>query len=115
GLKPIETAVELTKGIVVTGRLIDRTTGKPVRAKHVNYIPLPTNPNKGDTELGHSGLSDPAFRLTVLPGAGMIYTNVRGEDTVYTRARLAKADKGKGIGGLGDGETHTIPLGANNA
>ena len=43
--------------------------------------------------------------MTVPPGEGLIYANVRGQETPYTRARLRKEDKGKGIGGPGDGET----------
>ena len=41
--------------------------------------------------------------MTLMPGEGMIYARASGENLPYTRARLRKADKGKGIG-AGDGE-----------
>jgi hypothetical protein len=45
----------------------------------------------------------------------MLCANVRGEHLPYTRARLRRADKGKGLGGVGDGETTTIRLDAYHA
>ena len=115
GLKPIETVLELPIGVIVTGRLIDTSTGHAVRAKHVFHTKLPTNRSEGRAGLSHSGLIDPVFRITVPPGEGMIYANVRGLDSLYTRARLRPSDKGKGIGGLGDGEPRMIPLEAYHA
>src|SRR5262249_4715070 len=72
GLKPIETALELPRGIIITGRLVDRVAGRPVRAKHVHYQTLPTNRNEGDIPVTSSGIIDPTFRLTVPPGGGML-------------------------------------------
>ncbi len=115
GLRPIETTVEVPRGVVITGRLIDAADGRAVPAKHVTYVKLPSNPNEGYPETGHSGRTDPAFRMTVPPGEGLIYANVRGRETPYVRARLRKADKGRGIGGPGDGEPSTILLNAYNA
>ena len=48
GLRPIETILELPRGVIVTGRLIDTSTGQAVRARHVHYIALPTNRNEGN-------------------------------------------------------------------
>jgi RNA polymerase sigma factor (sigma-70 family) len=110
GLKPIETSLEVPKGIIVTGRMIDPTTGRPVRAKHVMHTKVPANRNSGHSQGGSSNLVDPVFRITVPPGEGIIYANVRGTNLPYARARLRPADKGKGIGGIGDGETTTIRL-----
>ena len=110
GLKPIEAAFEVPRGVIITGRLIDQATGRPVRAAHVNYVKLPTNPNDGYPGTGHGGAVDPTFKMTVPPGEGLIYANVRGEEPPYTRARLRKEDRGKGIGGPGDGEAMTITL-----
>jgi protocatechuate 3,4-dioxygenase beta subunit len=53
--------------------------------------------------------------MTVPPGEGLIYASVRGADPPYTRARLRKADKGKGIGGPGDGEAVTTQLDSYHA
>ena len=115
GLKPIETTIEVPRGVIITGRLIDRATGQPVRARHVNYVNLPTNPNDGYAGTGHGGVVVPTFKMTVPPGEGLIYASVRGADPPYTRARLRKADKGKGIGGPGDGEAMTIQLDSYHA
>ena len=115
GLKPIETTMEVPRGVIITGRLIDQATGRPVRAKHVNYVKLPTNTNDGYPGTGHGGAVAPTFTMTVPPGVGLIYANVRGEEPPYTRARLRKDDKGKGIGGPGDGETLTVQLNSYHA
>ncbi len=115
GLKAVETDLELPKGVIVTGRLIDRVTGKALRAKHVRHTNLPTNRNEGGVATSTSGLVDPTFRLTVPPGEGMIYANIRGTNPLYARARLRPADKGKGVGGIGDRETKTIPLSGYHA
>jgi RNA polymerase sigma factor (sigma-70 family) len=97
GLEPIETTLELARGVAITGRLIDSTTGRPVRASAVQYFGLASNRNEGG---GSQRLKDPAdatFRMTVAPGQGMIYARASGEDLPYTRARLRTADKGNGI------------------
>ena len=115
GLEPIETTLNLPRGVIVTGRLIDTATGRPVWASQVHHAGLPSNQNEGSSNGFHSTLTDPTFRLTVPPGAGMIYAKVRGKDTIYSRARLRKADKGKGLGGQGDGETYTFGLSSYHA
>ena len=110
GLKPIETTIEVPRGVIITGRLIDRATGRPVRARHVNYVKLPTNPNDGYPGTGHGGAVVTTFKMTVPPGEGLLYATVREAEPPYTRARLRKEDRGKGIGGPGDGEAMTITL-----
>ena len=84
--------------MVVTGRLIDTATGRPVRVSEMHYSRLPTNPNGGETATGRSGMTDPSFRITVPPGEGVIHTEARGWETPYTRARMRPADKEK-LGG----------------
>ncbi|MFI5454408.1 MAG: sigma factor-like helix-turn-helix DNA-binding protein [Isosphaerales bacterium] len=115
GLEPIETVLELPRGVIVTGRLIDKATGRPVWPSQVHHAELPSNQNEGSSNGFHSSLTVPTFRLTVPAGAGMIYAKARGKDAIYSRARLRKADKGKGLGGFGDGETHTMMLSAYHA
>jgi RNA polymerase sigma factor (sigma-70 family) len=115
GLKPIEMTIELPRGVVITGRLIDPATGRPVRAGQISYCRLPTNLNPGDTTQAPTSPTDPTFRLTVPPGEGMLYVQARGRDLPYTYARLRKADKGKGVGGIGDGETVRVLLNAHHA
>jgi hypothetical protein len=115
GLKPIETTIELPRGILITARLIDPATGRPVRTRQIDYIKLPTNPNPGEGGQARTSPTDPTFRLTVPPGEGILMAQARGQDLPYLRARLRKADKGKGVGGTGDGETYTVMLNAHHA
>jgi hypothetical protein len=95
--------------------MVDRVTGRAIRAKHVGYQVLPTNPIREFDTLSSSGIIDPTFKVTVPPGGGMLYANIRGPNRFYTRARLRKEDRGKGLGGPGDGETYGMPLNAYHA
>jgi hypothetical protein len=115
GLKPIELTIDLPKGVEITGRLIDPATGRPVPYGQITYVTLPTNPNKGGTVQDAPSATDPTFRLTVPPGGGFLMVQARGKDLPYMTARLRKADKGKGVGGLGDGETTMVLLNAHHA
>ena len=116
GLKPIETTIEVPRGVIITGRLID-SGNRPARP------PPSMSPTSSCRRTRTTGIparaiaapSTPRSSMTVPPGEGFIYANVRGRETPYTRARLRKEDKGKGIGGTGDGETSTIMLNAYNA
>lgn len=47
GLEPLTVDFALDRGIAVRGRLIDKTTGKPVRG-HVYYHAEPDNPHMKD-------------------------------------------------------------------
>jgi RNA polymerase sigma factor (sigma-70 family) len=115
GLKPIETTLELPRGVKLTGRLIDTATGQPVRAGQVSYVTLPTNRNGGQGSETLKSPTDTTFHLTVPPGEGMLFAEAQGKDLPYTRARLRKADKGRGVGGVGDGETYTVVLSGTHA
>jgi hypothetical protein len=106
---------ELPKGVALTGRLIDASTGRPVRAQEVLFIKLPTNRNEGRASQGAGSAGDRTFRLTVPPGGGMLLARACGQETPYTRARLRNADKGMGIGGPGDGETTTTIMHGHHA
>ncbi len=112
GLKPIEVAIEVPPGVIVTGRLVDKATGRAVPPAYFNYIKAPDNVSTGDAVLGFSRLADSAFGLTVPPGHAMIaaLAAVSTKDDPYVGARLKAADRGKGIGGFGDGEALTIAL-----
>jgi RNA polymerase sigma factor (sigma-70 family) len=94
GLKPIEAAVEVPPGVIVTGRLIDKVTGQVVPPGDVEYTKAPDNVASGDS-LGFSRLADAAFGLTVPPGRGMIAGAVPVEGTVdpYVAAHLKAADR----------------------
>jgi RNA polymerase sigma factor (sigma-70 family) len=102
GLKPIETTLELPRGVIVIGRLVDEATGRPVFAGISQYFKLPTNRNEGGgtqkdggERAGHLSLTDPTFRLTVPPGEGALCAVPRAREVPYTCARLSKADEEK--------------------
>jgi hypothetical protein len=95
GLEPIETTLELPSGIIVSGRLIDTVTGRPMRANEIDYRRLAPNRNGGETATCHSGMTDPAFRITVPPGEGVILGRVRGRELPFTLARPKEPDKEK--------------------
>jgi len=94
GLKPIEAAVEVPPGVIVTGRLIDKVTGRVVPPGDVEYTKAPDNLANGDS-LDFSRLADVAFGLTVPPGHGMIAGAAAVEGTVdpYVAAHLKAADR----------------------
>ncbi len=95
GLKPIEVAVEVPPGVVVTGRLIDKVTGRVVPPGHVEYTTLDSMANVAAK--GFSRLADGSFGLTVPPGRGMIAgaAAVEGTFDPYVAAHLKAADRGK--------------------
>jgi RNA polymerase sigma factor (sigma-70 family) len=100
GLAPIETALELPRGVIVTGRLIDPATGRTVPTNQLHHHRLPANRNEGRSATGRSGVTDPTFRITVPPGEGILMTYARGLETPYTRAHLREADRAKFPGGV---------------
>jgi RNA polymerase sigma factor (sigma-70 family) len=88
GLGPIKHDIQMTKGIVVTGRIIDRSTGKPVQAGNVRLAPLPDNKYFG-TKPAYSGYSSDRlshgvergkFRVVTIPGTAVIVAQVYDED-----------------------------------
>jgi hypothetical protein len=92
GLKPIETAVEVAPGVIVTGRLIDKVTGRVVPPGDVEYS---TADRLAGDARGFSRLADGAFGLTVPPGRGMIAGAAAVEGTIdpYVAARLKATDR----------------------
>jgi RNA polymerase sigma factor (sigma-70 family) len=82
GFEPLETDMTITRGLELTGRIVDKA-GRPVRAQ-VFYHPSPKNTNATDTSLGRihteggRTTADGTFYLTVWPGRGII--DVRAND-----------------------------------
>jgi hypothetical protein len=114
GLKPIEVNLEVARGVVVQGRLIDKQTGRALPCDWVYYFPMPNNPHKRGAQGLPSG-TDNSFRITVPPGGGMIGVKVRGKSHPYLAARLAPSDKGKLVVRGEDGSQLGIPLSHFNA
>jgi RNA polymerase sigma factor (sigma-70 family) len=107
GLKPIPVTIELPKGVIVTGRLIDKSTGKTVAGHIVQHIKLPSNPSEG-VETSADPFGPDGFRMTVPPGPGLILAQAEGKDLPYVRARLPEAARRLGIGEGGEGASLSV-------
>jgi RNA polymerase sigma factor (sigma-70 family) len=105
GYDPVVLDVELERQPIVTGRLVDQSTGKPVRRGRVEYRPLAGNPNlAANSALAVPSLdndqprtwteADGRFTLPVLSGRGVIL--VRAESD-FLAAKLTRADIDAGI------------------
>ncbi len=112
GLKPLPVNFEIVRGVLVKGRITDRQTGKPVVCA-LWYFPLADNAYFKDlpgkewyrhVSQGHRTDRDGTFRLTALPGSGVI--KVRAEDEamgLYTEAVMEPAHKSRAYGDDGEG------------
>jgi RNA polymerase sigma factor (sigma-70 family) len=115
GLKPLTVNFTIVRGVLVKGRITDKQTGQPVfcalwyfpLADNVFFKDLPGKQWYQRVTQGHRTDRNGNFRLTALPGAGVI--KVRAEDEAmgrYTEAVLDPAHKSRsyrddGEGGLG--------------
>ncbi len=83
GIEPVTVDIQLHRGLWITGRVTDKETGKPVRAR-VNYWPFLTNTHTGGLpEFGpgrnmqgddarYPTRPDGTFRVPGLPGRGLV-------------------------------------------
>jgi hypothetical protein len=94
GLKPVEAAIEVPPAVIVTGRLVDKATGRTITPADVEYTKAWDKLAAGDAR-SFARLADGAFGLTVPPGRGMIAgaAAVEGEDDPYVAAHLKAADR----------------------
>jgi hypothetical protein len=113
GLAPATLDMQMVKGTVVTGRVTDKVTGKPVRGgiryatlsgnKHL--LGLPGKDIHGQGAMSYSLDDDGRFRFVAPPGPGIIVVQAR-EQTAYPMARILPRDRGKPYlrkeGGLGE-------------
>jgi RNA polymerase sigma factor (sigma-70 family) len=108
GLKPISLDFDLTRGVILRFRLIDRETGRPVHGG-VAYTPLHDNPFYAEaTHLepgvlpprvffyGHETDKDDFIQLVAYPGPSVIYAHNGWGGRVYLNARLDPKDEKKG-------------------
>ncbi len=109
GLKPIAVSFELTRGVAIRGRVLDKDSGRPVACDWVQYHPLPGN-SLQSTIYGNYSPSDQTMRLTVPPGEGIVVVKVAGTSHRYPGARLAAVDKGKLVVQGEDGAEFGFPL-----
>jgi hypothetical protein len=90
-LEPLRADVELPRGVIVTGRVLDKATGKGVESL-VTFIPLPANPfaKKAPQGLVLNTATDREgrFRLVTLPGPGVLLAGVIGKRPTRKGVRL---------------------------
>ncbi len=108
GTGPVRIDIELAKGIVVTGQVIDQKTGKGVEAG-IRFAPLPDNPYFGKP--GFDGYrrdrtmaptdKEGRFRIVTIPGKSVLMVQVHSRETLngqvlcpYRRAQPDPDHKG---------------------
>jgi RNA polymerase sigma factor (sigma-70 family) len=108
GLQPLKVDFTVAHGVVVTGRLIDRATGKGVEGG-LHFTPLPGNKfvdQPGYDSFHYERYTNPTeaegrFRLTLIPGPGVLQAAAsRGEPSAgglsvnpYRRGRFDDAER----------------------
>jgi RNA polymerase sigma factor (sigma-70 family) len=90
GLGALDGDIPLVRGIVLSGRVTDEETGKPIRAARVDYHPVYPNPNTRDGSRDSSATTaaDGAFTLVVLPGPGLLAVATYSSDFKYMSAQV---------------------------
>ncbi len=87
GLLPVPADIELAQGVIVTGRVLDKATGKGVQGG-IRFAPLPDNKFFGQPgydsykaeRLMHEVDREGRFRLAIIPGPGVLMVQVYGMD-----------------------------------
>jgi hypothetical protein len=89
--EPLRADIELHRGVIVTGRVFDKVTGKGVES-HVSFIPLPGEKpvKQAAHELALYASTDAAgqFRLVTLPGPGVLLAQVLGTRETINGVRV---------------------------
>jgi RNA polymerase sigma factor (sigma-70 family) len=107
GLDPVTAEVELSRGVLIRGRLTDRMTGKPIRGG-VFYAPLKGNPHAPEVlgRVENDDVSDEAGQFAVigLPGRGVLRVTAGTADVpVYpTLHGVWPEDRRRGLALLDD-------------
>jgi RNA polymerase sigma factor (sigma-70 family) len=106
GLTPVTLDMPVVRGTVVTGRVTDGRTGKPIKGG-IGYTPLLGNKHLADLPgqdihtrgaVSHHLDGDGRFRFVAPPGLGIIVVQAaswRREEKHYPRGRIHPADRGK--------------------
>jgi RNA polymerase sigma factor (sigma-70 family) len=106
GLTPVTVDMQMVRGTVVSGRVTDRRTGKPIVGgvryailagnKHLRDLPGKDLHTRG--AVGYRLDADGRFHLVAPPGPGIIAVQAdsrRGGEKQYPVARIRAADRGK--------------------
>jgi protocatechuate 3,4-dioxygenase beta subunit len=105
GVQPITFDAGLVRGVVITGRITDKVTGRPIKDAGISYHPLAGNsffnkmPGNNSDRFSRNACNtdaDGRYRLVVLPGLGLMtaQVNVRGDMiSNYGQVRLDPNDR----------------------
>jgi RNA polymerase sigma factor (sigma-70 family) len=107
GLEPVTADVELTRGVLLRGRLTDKASGRPIRG-FARYIPLkgnrhidmlPTRPLSNRREAEGVTDLDGRFAFAVLPGSGVVVVQAGTGDNIWYPPvrRVSDADRARGL------------------
>jgi hypothetical protein len=121
GAKFLEVNFALEKGRLVSGRVIDRDTKKPIAGAAVVYQPAPRNSNSTDEhDFRNTVLTDPEgkFVITALGGKGMLavetadgsYIRTPTKDTSYGRTAYPQGHVSIDVPRDGDASPVEIPI-----
>jgi RNA polymerase sigma factor (sigma-70 family) len=115
GLEPITCNVELVRGVIVKGRVLDKASGKGVESQ-VTILPLPDNEAATKETAVNASLmvtetdAEGRYRLVTLPGPNLFLARVIARDQkAYKTAALDEAD-GKRVKTIQKGSFHVIPV-----
>ena len=108
GLEPVSSDIELIRGVIVKGRVIDKETGKGVSAQ-VRMAPLPDNPTAAKMTDVSSYIApvftdaEGRYSLVTVPGPNVVVAESTGDTSKiegyalnpYKTAELDDADRKK--------------------
>jgi beta-lactamase regulating signal transducer with metallopeptidase domain len=90
GAKFLEVNFALSKGRLISGRVVNQDTKEPIKGAAVMYQPASSNPhNKHEYDLRNTVLTggDGGFTITSLPGQGMLAVEVPDPDVIRVAAK----------------------------
>jgi hypothetical protein len=122
GYEPMTVDFTMVKGVVVTGRMTDRASGRPVQA-WVGYAALRENPHWSrvpgfQSSLGNSyrpmryvpAMADGSFRLVALPGKGFLVAFIQYQSDRFLPAGVPNKRMPGAPSDALDGHYDTVPF-----
>ena len=101
GVEPITAGIMAKRGVIITGKILDQSTGKPIRGFATPAVLL-NNPfvkqYPGFDRLARTSWSsgetaeDGTFRILTVPGPVLLIGGVKGDSTALTHYKQAKPD-----------------------
>jgi RNA polymerase sigma factor (sigma-70 family) len=102
GYEPVTADIAMVRGVVVTGRLIDRANGRPVQAwaadvalkdnlhwgRLPGWIPTIGNPNYPSPGWNVPSMADGSYRIVVPPGRGFLVAHIQYQSDRYIPAGI---------------------------